>query len=255
MKKKELKAVTSDMITAGIPTGITDMLKSLPPDFQTIVSLALPTLACIFNSYNRNLEMRDLEKLKLFLSDTKQAMEEREIEELKLLVNLDFPIEMQSTIEEIIRRGVNAKGKWLRKLAAHFVVIFGNSSHPSYQAGMQICLDILTQLNESDLKLLILYELHRKVNFENGIYMEDVNLEVEEVLKVLIEDKNVFAQTIYISSLKLRNIGLIARESSLTPYEDPDNKEKMIENFISLNCNEVTSYYYLFKRYINGFNP
>lgn len=174
--KNELKNITSDVITTGIPTDITSLIEVLPTDLQTVLSLALPALACVYNSFNRveneKITKKDIEKIEVFVGDLKSAMEQRQIQELQHFTNLDFPIEMYSVVEEIIKEAVNAKGKWLRKLAAHFVVIIGSVDHPSYQAGKQFCLDIIKELNENDLKLLLLYELTREGSFNCGVDFE-----------------------------------------------------------------------------------
>lgn len=258
--KKELKNITSDVTTAGIPTGIMNLFDVLPPDLQTVLSLALPALACGYNSFNRigneKIAKKDIEKLELFINDLKSAMEQRQIQELQNFTNLDFPIEMYSVVEDIIKEAVNAKGKWLRKLAAHFVVIIGSVDHPNFQAGKQFCLEIVKDLNEIDLKLLLLYELTRERYPDSEIDFENRQKDIAEVKDELSIDPNVFAHTILISSKKLSRLGLVMRETTLTPYDDENgNKDGMINNFISLNRKDVTAYFSRFQRYIHGFIP
>lgn len=257
--KKEIIDTSSDLITSGTVTGVMSLIISLPPDIQTVVSLALPALACgsnlISNLHNERIFKKDKAKIEAFVNDLKKAMEKHRVKDLQHFTSLNFPIEIYSVVEDIIKEAVNAKGSWLRKLAAHFIVIIGSADDPNRIAGKQLCLEIIKELNENDLKLLLLYELSRQeYHDDREINSKKINDEKEAVMQELLEDPNVFAHTILVCSNKLSRLGLVMRGVALHPYDDErSNKQPMIIDFLSQNRGEVTAYYSSFRKYIHGF--
>lgn len=261
-KKKKINKVlvntVSDFTTAGTVTGLLPFILQLPPDFQTIVNLGLPALACGNNFVQRiqndKIIKKDREKIELFVIELKNSMEQRDIKQLQNFISLNFPIEIYSVVEEIIKEGINAKGKWLRKLAAEIIVVIGAIDNSKSMAGKQLCLEILKVLNEIDIKLLLLYEMARKMNRDRDINLERIDKIREEVINELLSDEDVLAHSIWVSSNKLTGVGLVMRDTSLYPYDDPhSNKKEMIENFIALNHTEETAYYTQFIKYIHRF--
>ncbi|MES5949173.1 hypothetical protein ACWKT7_23255 [Bacillus toyonensis] len=260
-KKKNpiVKDTISDVTTAGIPGTLISVLFNLPPHLSTIVTMALPALACYYNYDSRvknaKVEEKEKEKLIKLIESLEAAMEERNIQELQHFVNLDFPTEVYCVVEEIIKESINAKGKWFRKFSSKIIITIGHDDNPDNLLGKQRCLEILKEVNEVDLQLLFLYELHRQYNTENiAGREEEIKCLVETIENEIIQNKDIYAFTLYFSAQKLHRLGLTMIECQLHPNDDGNNnKFEMIQNFISLNSRDVTPHYTEFLRYSNIF--
>lgn len=200
---------------------------------------------------NEKVLEKDKQKISSFNEDVEVAMKNKRIDDLKNFVSLDFPIEIYSIIEEIIKESINAKGKWLRKFAANIIVTIGSEDAPNLMQGKRLCLNLLKELDEVDIKMLFLYEVLRKATYEKDINKEEINLMDQELRKELLNDTSIYAQTILTSSTKLKNLGLIEWECSLKPFDGlKGNKKEMIENFLSLNQSDATAHYKELKKYL-----
>lgn len=257
-KKKEVINAVSDLATAGIITGLLPYITTLPQSIQNIVNISIPALACGSNVVLRlnsdKIIEKDIQKIEKLVSEINDAMEYRKVEELKHFVELDFPVEVYTVVEEIIKTAVNAKGKWLRKFASHVIVTIGYSDDPNFMEGKQRCLEVIRELNETDLKLLLLYEFHRKYIYEKGVDLTKLEKNVTEIKTEVLNDNSIYAHTIFVSSSKLKRLGLIMRDCSLHPYDETHNtnKAEMLQDFLSQNQVDVTSHYFEFMRYIHG---
>ncbi|PIC66761.1 hypothetical protein CSV71_08080 [Sporosarcina sp. P21c] len=257
-RKKELLSSASDLTTAGVFTGILSYITKLPPGIDNILSMALPALACSSNAVlrlqNEKVLNKDKQKVEALARDLQLVMNERKINELKHFTSLDFPIEIYSVIEEIIKEAVNAKGTWLRKLASHILVTIGSDDEPTHLEGKRLCLDLIKELNETDVKLLLLFQAKSRLLFDKYCDEEKLKLEFKKVLNELLNDEGVYAQTILSSSIKLSNLGLISRDCGMTPYDDEfGNKDAMIRDFLVQNQNNVTAHFTVFRKYLYTF--
>ncbi|MGR0330665.1 hypothetical protein ACUU9X_21980 [Bacillus cereus] len=260
-KKKNpiVKGTISDLTTAGIPATLLSVVLNLPPHLSTIAIVALPALACYYNYDSRvknaKVEEKDKEKLVNLIKSLEAAMEERNIHELQHFVNLDFPTEVYCVVEEIIKESINAKGKLFRKFSSKIIVTIGHDDDPNELLGKQRCLEILKEVNEVDLQLLSLYELHRQYNTRKSAEREEkIKRLVQEIEDEILQNKEIYAFTLYSSAQKLHRLGLTMTECQLYPNDDGNNnKPEMIENFITLNSREITPHYIDFLRYSNVF--
>lgn len=231
-------------------------ITSLSPGIRNILTLSLSSLACGSNAVmslkNEEVIRKDIEKVEKFVESLQSTMEERNITELKYFLNLNFPSEIYSVIEEIIKEAVNVKGSWTRKLASQMIVTIGSEDEPTMMNGKRMCLDILKELNETDIKLLALYEIKIKaVQMNKSFDNNKCEKSFCEIREDILDDEYIFSQSILSSSIKLANLGLINESCGLTPYDGENkNKEQMLENFLRQTWQQPTPHYKILQKYL-----
>jgi len=250
--KTHLSQTISDLGTAGTIGGILTLIGTYSTGVQTLITLGIPALGCMYNLGNRiiteKIATKDREKIEKLHCEIATEMQKRNIQELNRFVEFDFSTEEFVMIEELVKHSINAKNNWTRRLASSFLVTIGSKSLDDL-IGLQRCVSILAELDEIDVKLLY---LHLCVTFAY-LDPEKVELEFSEIKNELLADKTVFAQSIRVSSAKLESLGLVMRGCSRYPYDDErGNKPEMIDDFLSKNRNEVTMHCQVFQRFLKG---
>jgi len=244
----------SDLGTAGIISGtITTIVTGLPIGVQTLISLGLPFLGCIYNYQNRIgsevIEEKKKEQLGKLVNELKGFMSGRGLEDLNRYVKMDFSTEEYAIVEKLVQEGINAKNFWIRKLAAGMIVTIGSSEELDVK-GIYRGLKIIEELDDLDIRLLLLHAYiteYRKDTTNVGLHSE------AQILKAdILSDPSVLSQHIYISSRNLEQLGLVRRKCELYPYEASENKAEMLDNFLSLNREEITPVFIVFQNCIKG---
>jgi hypothetical protein len=249
--------VASDLSTAGVVGGIIALTNSCPEGLQTLMMMSIPALGCAFNfgdrAYNERIAQKEKEKFEKILSDIKDEMKTRGLEDLQRFINLDLSTEEYATIESLIKSGLNAKNTWTRKLIASILVTTG-CMEIGNQSGFERCAVILEELDVLDVQLLLLLMLYANIIAEG----EEAHKQIDDINLQLINDDNIYSQSIMSSSIKLKALGLISNSGSLHPHDDEinGNKKEMIEDFINQNTHELTAHLLLFINFITGtFKP
>lgn len=235
---KNIPETISDFSTAGVVSSILlASINNLPHGIQTLISFGIPSLACIYNicdrSINERIAKKDAEKIDALLKELQLQMKMKNISDLQRFIDLDFSPETYANIEQLVKNGINSKSKWIRKLIALTLVNIGSAEIPNEQ-GLDRYIKILQELDDVDIRLLILYNYRINNQFKSQKCIS--------VFDDICSDDSASAISIKVSGIKLSNLGLVIRISTLQPYDDNDNcnKKKMIEDFLSVNYNEPT---------------
>ncbi len=252
-KKNAVFQALSDISTAGVTGGILNLITPLPLGLQTLVTLGIPALACIYNVGDRTMadriERKDKEKLEKILSDLQVEMRKRELEDLRRFVQFDFSTEEYAIVEELVKQSINAKNEWIRKLAASILVTVGSQEVKNLK-GMERCLRYINELDELDTQLLI---LHISTNHTRLVDRNKIIAEAQDIKRAIIEDDTVYAQSIKVSADKLAFLGLVMRSTSMYPHKDEENsKKRIIEDFLSKNTEDVTAHLISFLSFLQG---
>lgn len=149
----------ADLCTAGVVGSVLTSLGTLPPGLETLALLGIPILGCIYNHQRRmstgRLEEKTKDKVIRLFEDIRVQMQQRNLDDLSRFVGMNFSTEMYSTIEEIVREGVNAKSQWVRHMIASVLVTVGSVEHDFKD--LYRYLRILQELDDLDTELLLLH--------------------------------------------------------------------------------------------------
>lgn len=235
MKKiRHFLGVSSDLVTAGVVnTAIVSIFGVPTPGIQVLLGMGLPAFACAYNFaarvFDDRLAQKDNEKLRAFLQELKLAMDRVQVVDLERFIGLDFSTEEYAVMEELIREGISAKSKWVRKCVAYSLVKIGSGQ--ADERSLYRYLRTLQELDDLDLKLLLLVAFQREGKRE----------EFESVSAEIMGDPTIYALSIRVSGDKLARLGLTEKRPQLNPRDDEkQNKDQMIGDFLRLSPEEDT---------------
>ena len=178
-------------------------------------------------------------------------MQQRNLDDLSRLVGMNFSTEMYSTIEEIVREGVNAKSQWVRHMIASVLVTVGSVEHDFKD--LYRYLRILQELDDLDTELLLLH-IHSQRSHEVHQSYEMSREQYSRLKDGLLYDDTIFAMSISLSTKRLERLGLVRRSCGRVPYDDDiSNKAEKLEDFLVLNCQETTCVLTRFIVLLQGF--